>query len=135
MSIEFKPGRFFICMFSMPVPRGHVLLNSGGDIFGALYTDDLAAGQATVWTLLWRLRIHRDQKVWDSADTRKWWTGTIKKNRTEALGHVKNWLQAIAQVSDREADVLMLDCDGSEAPDKVTSASPSWLHQQESHAV
>lgn len=132
MSVEFKSGRFFVCVFSMPVPRGHVLLNSGGDIFGALYTDDPAAGQATAWTLLWRLRVHRDQKVWDSKDTRSWWTGTIRKDQAEALSHVKNWLAAISQVSDHAPDILLLNCDGSEAPDKMNAARLPWLHMQES---
>jgi hypothetical protein len=137
MSVEFKPGRYFVCLFSLPVPKGHPLLTTGGDVFGALYTDDPAGGQATSWTMLCRLRVHLDQQVWESKDTRKWWEVKMSnKDKKEALAATKRWLEtlAAASLSKSGPDFYMLDCDGAEAIDRMAENPPHWMHRQESYA-
>lgn len=120
MAIEVREGRYFSRFFCADVV--------GANLMGALYRDDNDEDDED-WKLLFRLRIHVDDKIHDSADERRWWIVKIR-NRTplRAAFDAKRAMLAVTfALGGHDLEEVVVDSGDPFKVLEIMAAIP-WLH-------
>jgi hypothetical protein len=132
MAFEIKPDRYFIGMWHYPLPPLLSEYGKGGNVCCMVWRDP--GMPPDTWTLQFRFRHYKDDRVFEHSDKMSWYIGTL--NGAEAdiekrVGIVYN-IQTIAAGS--TLDFYPLHCTGDEALTKFQEKPPYWMHIQQALA-
>jgi len=123
-SFEIREHRYYAAIWWLDLPPALSEFKRGGNLMVMLWREETDAEH---WHLQWRFRHYRDERVWQSADTRNGFESTFKGNETAALALVNKWLGVVSTISGSE--VIHIPVAGNnEAVAQAMARHPDIFH-------
>lgn len=104
--IEIRPGMYFVGIWQAAI--------NGGDFMAAMWRND----QDHVWEAKYRFRYHKDDKVFNSQDTRKWYRLRSQDDsytEKEKMKYALDQLMVAGEALGYMTDTSYTECEGDGA--------------------
>lgn len=125
MSIEIKPGRYYLFQFFINVtPECHP--PNGGDLMGIVWREE---DQPTTWNMDYRHRYYEDDKVWGSEDRKSWYECRgLEMPEAEVLEKIKTVVEMWGHLGGSEPDYFMIQGNSEKWFELMRANPPPWMH-------
>ena len=129
MSFEIRPERYFIGMWHYKLPPSLSKFGKGGNVCAMVWRgpDD----PENQWTIQFRLRHYRDDRVFEHNDEMNWYTGKMNGSEIEVEEKTTLVYKLQASLAGETLDLYPLHCDGESTLNKFQTDPPYWLHMQQ----
>ena len=129
----FVPGRYYLGMWFMSLPRG-MKLPHGGDLTAQVWRFDSTPLE---WILTYRFRYYQGEQIWDSKDRKNWFVMQFTGAEADAEKQFEQALQVMSGAaglfylsSPPTVHNMIFKGDSEKALDIAAKEKPFWLHMK-----
>lgn len=129
----FLEERYYVAMWYIPLAKALGAFGMGGNITALLWRDQEVPDR---WCVQFRFRHYKDEKAFDSADKRTWYSaesiGTEQEVRTKFEEMLKIATASSIMFDEKplQLHTFELNCDGNKVIEILQNRPPFWMKGQ-----